>query len=78
MTADVALLHASGTLLDRRVAFQPLGEDALHCVGVLAFVTERETSAPDQRSDNSEAAELHRRLWMLRRDAVWRTVRSTS
>ncbi len=65
LTADVALLHASGTLRDCRVAFQPLGGDAVHGVAVLAFVAERETGAPDQSSENSEAADLHYRLSML-------------
>ena len=46
------------------VVFQPLGADALHCTGCLAFVSR---VAPDSPPQQSEAAELHRRLWNLRR-----------
>ncbi len=62
--ADVTLLHASGTLLDRCVEYQPLGDDALHCVGVLATVHESTAAC---RGGATEAAELHRSLLRLRR-----------
>ena len=66
--SDLELLHFTGSLLPRRVTFHPLGADALHCVGVLAFVGDVVPESGSLSSGaHSEAAELHRRLWALRR-----------
>jgi DNA-binding NtrC family response regulator len=61
--ARVPFLRADGSLLSRRVTFQPLGSDPARCVGVVAFVGE-DDALP---SVESEASDLHHRLWSLRR-----------
>ncbi len=83
VVSDMALLHAQDRLLHRRVAFQPLGTDALHCVGVVAFVSDivlaDEVRADDgaladdqalRTCSHAEAAGLHHRLWTLRRGVL--------
>lgn len=63
VTAEMELLHAQGHLIAREVTFEPLGTDALNCVGVLGIVGDLAVADRSQ----AEAAELHRRLWKLRR-----------
>ncbi|MFW6168986.1 MAG: helix-turn-helix domain-containing protein [Planctomycetota bacterium] len=65
-TTDMQLLSTTGQLFRRRVTFQPLGPGGADCGGVLAFVGDLAT-ASDSRS---EAAELHARLWTLRRGVL--------
>ncbi|MFO7902427.1 MAG: helix-turn-helix domain-containing protein [Pirellulaceae bacterium] len=66
MATDTQLLSATGELLRRRVTFQPLGTESADCGGVLAFVGD----LPAGGESPSEAAELHDRLWTLRRTVL--------
>lgn len=68
VSVGVKLLHSSGQLVSRTVDYVPLGEDPLHCVGVLAMVYEADASRA-RRSHTSESAELHQRLMEVRR--IW-------
>jgi DNA-binding NtrC family response regulator len=64
--ADMMLLHADGHLLEHHVAFHPLRSPDSPGASVIALVSKRASS----ESEQPEAAELHRRLWTLRREMI--------
>lgn len=66
VATDMQLLRTTGQLLRRRVTFQPLGCGSADPGGVVAFVGEVATGGQSP----SEAAELHERLWALRRTVL--------
>ena len=67
LTAEVALRHRSGQLLDRHAEYVPLGGDELHCVGVLAILCEPSSDHLQREGSSLETATLHRQLARLRR-----------
>jgi DNA-binding NtrC family response regulator len=66
LRTELKLLRADGSLLDRRVHFHALAGDASECLAVVAIISEADSDA----AAHSEAAELHRRLWALRREVL--------